>query len=352
MSSARASLIVRSVSRPELAEALASAGDQTYDDVEIVVVDATGGRHAPVPDHAGRHPVVFVPGTTRRPRPAAANAGLDAASGSYVGLLDDDDVLDPTHVARLAAALDADPGAVLAFGKVREMRPDGTIVQIGHPRLSRLMLLDACFFPPCAALFRRSVVPRCRFDETLEAAEDWDFWLQVGRCGAFRFVDAQTSTYRADRGRSAMSAGDSRTADPWNVRVRDKWAAERDALVRVVEARFERVLDCLARGDRAGARALADDVLQLYPFHVGALNVRGTLLVQAGDARAALADFETAAEASPDDPASLFNLAQAHEHLGRHAEARSGYRRVLALDPAFAPALARIARLSSSGPPP
>jgi tetratricopeptide (TPR) repeat protein len=345
----RASLIVRSMSRAELAEALASAGAQTYDDVEVVVVDATGGRHAPVPDRVGPHPVVFVGGTVPRPRAVAANAGLDAASGGYVGFLDDDDTLQPTHVATLVDALAADPDAVLAFSRVREVRPDGTS-SIGHARHSRLMLLDACFFPPCAALFRRRVLPRCRFDETLDAAEDWDFWLQVGACGAFRFVDAETSTYRADRGRSAMSAGGARIADRWNERVRAKWAGERAALVRATEARFDDALARLAVGDRDGARSAAGEVLRLYPFHVGALNVRGSLLAQDGDVRAALADFAIAVEAAPDDPASLFNLGQAHDRLGDAAAATAAYRRVLALDPAFGPARERLARLSSSGP--
>ncbi len=351
MSSARASLIVRSVSRPELAEALASAGAQTHPDVEIVVVDATGGAHAAVPPRAGRHPVVFVPGRTRRTRPVAANAGLDAASGDYLGLLDDDDLLAPGHVAGLVAALEDDRGAVLAFSGAREVRPGGAVLDVGHERHSRLMLLDACFFPPCAALFRRSVLADCRFDESLDAAEDWDFWLQVGRHGPFRFVAQHSATYRADRGRSAMSGGEAASAEDWRARVRDKWAHEREGLLRDVERRFDEALACVQRGDLAGALDLAGRVERLYPWHVGALNLRGTLRAQRGDVAGALPDFAAAVEAAPDDAASLFNLAQAHEHLGHGARAAALYRRVLAVDAAFAPARERLARLSSHGLP-
>jgi glycosyltransferase involved in cell wall biosynthesis len=204
---ARASLIVRSVGRPELAEALASAGAQTWPDVEIVVVDAVGGRHPPVPDRVGAHPVIFVAGTSRRSRPIAANAGLDVASGDYLGFLDDDDILLPNHIFRLAAVLDSDPTCGLAFSATREIRPGGEVLHVGHDRFSRLTLMDSCFFPPCAALFRHSLLNRCRFDQSLDAAEDWDFWLQASACTPFRFVPEETAIYRADRGRSAMTAG-------------------------------------------------------------------------------------------------------------------------------------------------
>src|SRR5258708_2043995 len=37
------------------------------------------------------------------PRPQAANAGLDSATGAMIGFLDDDDTFDPNHVSTLMA---------------------------------------------------------------------------------------------------------------------------------------------------------------------------------------------------------------------------------------------------------
>jgi tetratricopeptide (TPR) repeat protein len=339
-----ASLIIRSVGRPELGEALESAGAQSFPNLEIVVVDATGGRHPPVPASVGAHPVRFVAGSARRRRPVAANAGLDAATGDYVGFLDDDDTLLPAHVAALAGALDAESGIGLAFSIAREVRPNGETHRIGHARLSRLMLLESCFFPPCAALFRRSLVAHCRFDETLDAAEDWDFWLQLSRHAAFGFVPQETAIYRADRGRSSMSTG-AAEGDHWRGAVLAKWADERAALTARLNAAYDAALAHGARGDHAAAAKAAGQVLALHPFHAGALNLRGTARALGGDMAGARADFAAAAEAEPTDAVSLFNLAQAESALRHVDEAETLYRRVLALEPLHAHARAQLEQL-------
>jgi len=345
-SSAKASLIVRSVGRPELAEALASAGAQVHPHLEVIVVDATGGRHPPVPYQTGPHPIVFIPGVAPLRRPAAANAGLDAARGDYIGFLDDDDTLLPGHVAGLADLLDAAPEVGLAFSLAREIRPDGRVLLVGDARISRLTLLESCHFPPCAALFRRTIATRCRFDESLDSAEDWDFWIQASRVARFRLVRQETAIYRADLGRSAMTAGEPVAAQLWRDRVYGKWAKERDTLRQDVERMFEQALRAFESGDRTATATLTDAVLDGYPFHVGALNLRGSLRAMAGDFEAARSDFALASEVAPDDPASTFNHAQALEQLGRVAEAAMLYRRVLVTDAGHAQARTRLEALS------
>lgn len=341
----RVSLIIRSIDRPELAEALASAGAQTHASLEIVVVDATGGRHGVVPSRAGAHPVTFVGGPAPRTRPVAANAGLDAARGRYVALLDDDDLLLPEHVAGLVGALEAEPGVDLAFSRAREVRGGGEVRSVGHERVSQLSLIEECFFPPCAALFRRSLLAHCRFDESLDQAEDWDFWIQAAGRTAFRFVAQDTAIYRADRGRSAMSAGGPVVADRWRDAVRAKWSARRRELVAQVDAAFERALHCAAGEDYAAAARDADAVLALHPYHAGALNLRGTFRAMHGELHAARADFENAVASAPDDTAALFNLAQANQRLNRTGDAAALYRRILAIDPSHRHARERLAAL-------
>ena len=79
---------------------------------------------------------------------------------------------------------------------------------------------------------------------------------------------------------------------------------------------------------RSGEDAAA--AIELYLFHAGASNLRGTLHAIRGEIDAAKADFAEAVAADPDDPASLFNLAQAYQQLGRAGDAAALYRRVLA----------------------
>ena len=98
------SIVVRSMARASLQEALASIGMQDYERIEAVVVAACGAAHPVPPGTIGNHRVRFVPGESTRSRPQAANAGLDAATGDWITFLDDDDVLLPAHVSGLVEA--------------------------------------------------------------------------------------------------------------------------------------------------------------------------------------------------------------------------------------------------------
>ena len=343
------SIIVRSMGRPELAEALASVARQRYHDIEVVLVAASGSEHPKPPAAAGRFEIVYVPGERRRPRPVAANAGLDAARGAYIGFLDDDDTLTPEHVSGLVAALEASPAHALAFAAAVEVRPGGVTWHVGHMLISRLALLEQCFFPPCAALFRRELLAQCRFDETLDAAEDWDFWLQAARHTEFLFVRQESAIYRADRGRSVMSlenaaAGDE--AQRWNNTVLRKWAGERAAVAREVDARYMMALGHLERSEIALAEAAVDDTLRAYPYHVGALRLRGAWRAQRGDYEAAVSDLDLAAHCRPNDPELWFQLAEVWGRQRVPAKAQEFYRRVLALDPMHVRAHSRLAELA------
>ena len=89
------SIIVRTVGRPELTEALASIAAQSHTKIETLIVDARGGGLPSLQLSAGQTLV-----STGAPldRPQAANAGLDAVSGEFVMFLDDDDWLYASHV--------------------------------------------------------------------------------------------------------------------------------------------------------------------------------------------------------------------------------------------------------------
>ncbi|HET9668909.1 MAG TPA: glycosyltransferase family A protein, partial [Casimicrobiaceae bacterium] len=97
-------IIVRSIGRDSLREALASIGLQDYPRIDVVIVAACGvDDHPPLPASIGPHPLRIVGGDERLSRPRAANAGLDAAAGDWITFLDDDDVLLATHVSGLVA---------------------------------------------------------------------------------------------------------------------------------------------------------------------------------------------------------------------------------------------------------
>ena len=349
------SIIIRSVGRPALSEALAAVARQTYPTIEVIVVDATAGTHPDVPRVCGAFPVVLVPAASaRRTRPVAANVGLDAARGDYIGFLDDDDLIDPPHVAGLVAALEASREYAVAYAYVREINQAGDVTDRRRTPYSRFLLFQDCYFVPCAMLFRSEIRTRCRFDERLDVCEDWDFWLQASRVSDFLLVPQETAVYRSELGQSGMGQGTNRDLDKF-VRFRaliaDKWRQEGEQLAQTVlpclDRDYAQAEACYARGDRAAAETIARAILLHYSAHVGALTMCGTLEALRGNFAFAAMHFQRSVEVVPDNPAAHVNLAQALERLGRLDTARIHYRHVLKLDPTSQLARARLARIDS-----
>jgi hypothetical protein len=191
------SVLVRSLDRPLLAEALASVATQTHGRIEVIVVAANPG-HGPVPATAGAHPVRLLQAPQTRPRSLAANVGLDAATGEWLLFLDDDDWLMPDHIARLVAALQAHPRALAAYAGVAMVDADGTPQgQAFDLPFDAVRLMSGNLMPIHAVLFSRQLLAQgCRFDEALDRYEDWDFWLQVAKRTVPVHVPGVSAVYR------------------------------------------------------------------------------------------------------------------------------------------------------------
>lgn len=192
------SVIVRSVDRPELDEALESVAVQTYPRIEVIVVDALGSGHPRIAAACGLFPLRVCSRAVRLARSEAANLGLEQAQGSYLVFLDDDDWFLPNHIAALVAALEQHPEALVAYAGVQLVGlAEGGGGVLNEP-YSAVALRSGNFIPLHAALFRRSVVARgLRFDQQLDAYEDWDFWLQLSCQGKFVHIDEVSACYRA-----------------------------------------------------------------------------------------------------------------------------------------------------------
>lgn len=216
----RCSIIIRTAGRRKdmFAAALDSALAQTEPDLEIVVVE-DGGTHMAerVRNRPTQRSLRYVP-LANVGRSAAGNAGLAAATGRYVGFLDDDDALYPEHVARLADALDAAPDAVAAYGFAHEVFVAGHGDGEGLPReRHRRVVGEAVFssvllhvrnpFPLQSVLFRHDLYDKLGgFDEALDYLEDWDLWLRYATAGRFIAVPEVTSMFRMPAEWAALKA--------------------------------------------------------------------------------------------------------------------------------------------------
>ena len=216
------SVLVRSLDRPFLQEALASVAAQTHPAIEVVVVAVRPG-HAPLPTHCGPHPLRLLPADAPRPRSLAANVALDAAHGQYLLFLDDDDWLMPGHIARLVQVLQTHPQAQAAYAGVAlvdlQGRPMGQVFDLPFDAVRQL---SGNLTPIHAVLFSAALRDQgCRFDEALDRYEDWDFWIQVARHTVPVHVDGVSAVYRIHD--SSGVHDDAGAASASSRRVQHKW---------------------------------------------------------------------------------------------------------------------------------
>ncbi len=194
------SIVVRTKDRPALLrEALESVVAQEWRPLEAVVVNDGG---APV-DHVvsaldGRLPVRLVNHESSRGRAAAANSGVEASEGTWVGFLDDDDLYLPAHVGLVLEAARAE-SAEAAYAGCRILHP-GTGAEgevLAHPFDPEVLLL-ANYIPTCSVLIRREAIRSVGgFDESLSSLEDWDLWIRLSDRLHFAHTSEVTSVYRA-----------------------------------------------------------------------------------------------------------------------------------------------------------
>lgn len=194
MSGCAISVIVRTLGRAHLAEALESLAAQTRRDFEVVVVDMSGGKIAAVLERVGpRLPalrVVVMPPPCARPK--ALNAGIAAASAPVIGILDDDNLYDPAQLGILLAGLESTRASYVYTG-VRDTTytPDGAWVaarETGRP-FALDDLLDRNFIYATGSAFRKSLWEQVGgYDERLDVLEDWDFLIRTAQVGTIEFL--------------------------------------------------------------------------------------------------------------------------------------------------------------------
>ena len=195
------SVIIRSMDRPTLAEALNSVAAQTYPNIEIIVVNAKGKGHRILDSQCGCFPVRMTGNHKSMNRSQAANIGLHAASGSYLIFLDDDDWFLPYHIENLQWALAEDDNAVAAYAGIQCVDESGQEISRYADDFDPIQLRIENFIPMHAVLFRRQALDNgAHFDAALDLCEDWDFWLQLLEQGEFKFVNEIGAVYRIQKG--------------------------------------------------------------------------------------------------------------------------------------------------------
>lgn len=174
-----------------IGRAIASVLDQSYDDLELIVVDdgSTDDTDQVVASF-GDDRVRYIRHETNRHASAARNTGIAHSVAGYLAFLDDDDEWMPTKLsAQMELMRDAPPEVGLVYCWMDYYDGGGRVVSEVHPTLRGEVferVLDKQRLAGCPTLLvRRSVVDDVGgFDESLPRGNDGDFIRRV--CQRYR----------------------------------------------------------------------------------------------------------------------------------------------------------------------
>ena len=185
------SVIIPSYNRAAYIEAaINSALDQTYGPVEVIVVDdgSTDGSYEKLQSWAERGELVLLTHPERRNRgqSASINLGIQQAAGSYIAILDSDDMFAKEKLADQVAFLEANPETGMVYGQGHAVDADGNFLfkvpGDGHqePSDPNRLLLDCYMALPGGSLVRRSVFEKAGlFEESFRAGQDHDMAIRI-----------------------------------------------------------------------------------------------------------------------------------------------------------------------------
>lgn len=213
-----------------IAECIDSVINQTYCDIEIIVVDdgSTDCSLDVVKSFYGSNERVIVLSQENRGGCAARNVGLQKATGEYIQFLDADDKLDEKKIQAQMELLESlqFPKNVLVFSQwtkmgmpVAEMGLNQTSVWHDYENPIDILVdfaLNQCCLPPSVYLTPADLIREVGgWNETLKRNQDGEFFARIlSKTATLRFSNNAVAYYRSTLN-SVSKTISPQSADSW-----------------------------------------------------------------------------------------------------------------------------------------
>ena len=191
-----------------LRPAVESILNQTFDDLEFVIVDdgSVDDVLRTLRAFEKRDPRVRLFSRPHHGIVPAANFGLRQCRGEFVARMDADDVATPTRFEKQVELLRGRPEVTVVGGAYELVDAAGRLLRVEYPPLDDASLQELCLngtTPICQplAMMRRSAMTVAgEYDPAVETAEDLDMWLRLGEIGQLACVPDVLLQYRQHGG--------------------------------------------------------------------------------------------------------------------------------------------------------
>lgn len=174
------SAIITTKNRAEfLPRAIDSVLNQTYQNIELIVVDDGSEDRTPnvIAGYQKNHSIILIRNEKSVGACRARNQGIERAQGEFVAGLDDDDEWHADRISKLLKNYDDSFACITSNDRM--VSSDGSVVWHKKP----VIMLDDLLYSNQVG--NQVVVKRNRllkvggFDESLVAAQDYDLWIRL-----------------------------------------------------------------------------------------------------------------------------------------------------------------------------
>lgn len=203
------SVIVRTCGRPNvLREALLSLRNQTYGNIEIVIVeDGPPIAQFMIGSEFPELNILYHATGEKVGRSKAGNIAMSLAHGKYLNFLDDDDLFFADHIEVLVANLvKSGKAAAYSIGfetpiTIQSLEPYQYQVMdyrsVYKQSFDKFILCHHNYIPIQCIMFEKNLFEKYGgLDEATDALEDWDMWVRYSLHTDFEFILKTTSIYR------------------------------------------------------------------------------------------------------------------------------------------------------------
>ena len=191
-----------------IAIAIKSILSQTFSDFELLILDdaSTDNTHEVVLPFLTDKRVRFVSHPKNIGITANRNYGISIALGTYIAMLDSDDVwLDENKLERQIEILDSHPdiGIVGTYAKRLDEKGNdiGDITtHAADASIRRSMMRRNQFIQSSVLIRKKAIDDAGRYDEGVPIWEDYELWLRIGALYQFRNIPEFLTGYRDHAG--------------------------------------------------------------------------------------------------------------------------------------------------------
>ncbi|WP_199089674.1 glycosyltransferase [Bosea sp. ASV33] len=180
-----------------LREAINSILEQTFSDIELLVVDDNSSDDTrSILSSYGDPRIVILDGPGKG-LAAALNFGLRQAKGEFVARMDADDIADVTRLQKQVEYLDRHPHLGLC-GTLFQQFMDGNAIHEHMENVKYADLLEGCYIGHPTAMLRRKIFidNELFYNESMKFSEDYDLWTRAIRVTEIGNVQENLLRYR------------------------------------------------------------------------------------------------------------------------------------------------------------